>query len=552
MKFVAFAALFFLVWRYPFEEPFAGFAFGNPNPGFFILSPEQRFLRSVVFTILGTGLLVAALGFIERFSWNGNILLWLAGYDSGEPVANEIRRASGPFINPDHFANYLSLIFPVALGCALFRTFMVPKSDQYGLKIFCGFTVFLLFTGILLSLSRGGWISALLGIVILVWLAPWQRAGSREQGARSRSQRSEVRGQPSAPGSMLHAPSSKLAPRRAALAYHHLCPFDRESFLCWIRRQRAGGCAAHGDDRAAGRFRVTDYRCKGYVRMIRDFPLLGVGLGAWPEHFLHYKSGPWAPRFFREAHNDYLEVLAETGMIGFGLLAWFFFVAGKRIVQGVKKSSSKYLPLLAGILSALGGMALHEWLDFSMQIPANAFLFTVLLALALRVAGSREQRAGSREQGARSMEEHAIPNTSHPRAESPSRLMPYAGVVVAVVLVVCAIMQDQGSYPYNFREMTSMAAAQELLLAHPTHGPYHWELLTLAGKDAPLEWQLEQAKAALWNEPANPYYRDLHASVLMTMERTEEGLERNDPVGRRVAELGHTRLSQCGKLTIAF
>jgi len=209
---------------------------------------------------------------MQRFTWNGKILWFFVPHDWGQPMPNGLPRASGPFVNPDHFANYLSLILPIALGCALFRTFMVSKAQQYGWWIFCGFTAFLVFTGILLSLSRGGWISVLVGIVILVWLSSWgkeqraksrgqraegkeQRAKSREQGAGSReheanrkeqgagSREHEANGKEQGAGSgerlsigsWLHAPrtdhASRLTPRprAAALAYHSLHSPDRES-----------------------------------------------------------------------------------------------------------------------------------------------------------------------------------------------------------------------------------------------------------------------------------------------------------------------------------
>ena len=121
---------------------------------------------------------------------------------------------------------------------------------------------------------------------------------------------------------------------------------------------------------------------------------------AWPEVFSRYQPGPWSADYFHEAHNDYVQVLAETGAIGFGLLAWFFIAGGKQIVRGMKKVSKKNLPLMAGILAALGVMAFHEWFDFNLKIPANAFLFTVLFALGLRMAKGREQGAGSWEQEA--------------------------------------------------------------------------------------------------------------------------------------------------------
>src|SRR5438309_5115195 len=104
-------------------------------------------------------------------------------------------RASGRFVNADYFANYPALIFPIALACALVRTFMVPKSQESGFKIFCALTAFILFTSILLSLSRGGWVGGLLGVVILVWLAPWEGARQRARGKReAQGERSWVSG----------------------------------------------------------------------------------------------------------------------------------------------------------------------------------------------------------------------------------------------------------------------------------------------------------------------------------------------------------------------
>jgi O-antigen ligase/thioredoxin-like negative regulator of GroEL len=543
-------------------------------------------LRSVIFAVLGTGLLVAAFGFIERFAWNGNILLFVAGYESGADAADTVARASGPFINPDHFANYHSLIFPLALGCALFRTFMVPKANEYGLKIFCAFTTFLLFTGILLSLSRGGWINALFAVVVLVWLAPWgrERQSAKRKGPSGRTVRSEVSGVRS------NAKNSTNAERNNAKS--RLARFARLStvtvcVLLIVSLFFAGQSGREQVDvRLSDTIEQTDLGLgarvtvilKDIPKMIMDFPLFGVGLGAWPELFLHYRSGPWSRIFFREAHNDYLEVLAETGFIGAGLLAGFFFVAGKRLVRGLRKSSSKYLPLIAAILAALGGMAVHEWLDFSLQIPANAFLFTILLALGLRIAKGEGRRAKGMEEGAGSsdsLEQNLIPNTQYLRPEisleqgawsregdqrsqvgdvrsealgvrrrdarNPmnainaisARMTPYAGLLAAAVLLLCALLQDQSTYPYNLREMTSLAEAQELLLRHPTHSPYHLSVVRLAGEKAALEWQLLEAKAALWNEPVNPSYRDFYAATLMAMDRTEDGLKE---VTRSVAE----------------
>jgi O-antigen ligase/tetratricopeptide (TPR) repeat protein len=557
LRFVAFAALFFLVWRYPFEKPFEDFEPRTSNSAFFILSPEQRFLRLVIFGVLGTGLLLAGFGFVERFAWNGKILLFIAGYSSG---LDDVARSSGPFINPDHFANYLSLILPLAIAAALFRTFMVPRSQQYGLSIFCAFTGFLLFTGILLSLSRAGWIATLFGIVVLVWLAPWGgaaargQARSREQGARSRSghsssvsprQSSAARSQASASGSKLN--------RAARLSAITVC------LLLIVSLFIAG---ESGREQVDLRLEETVSRDIGLagratawrdtLGMIRDYPLIGVGLGAWQDVFNRYESGPWSSEYFNEAHNDYIEILAETGVLGFVLLASFVAVAGRRMTKAVKRVSSKDVPLLAGILSAMAVMTLHSFLDFSLQIPANALLFTVLLALGMRLARSREPDAwspvaalpsnasinleqvawsdlsqsvrgeelGARRDDAKNAQRDSAINPLRFALSPLRRVTPYFVSALALALIGCAVTQEEEP-----RSPESVAEAAERLLARPVKASYHLSVIRRVRDNAPLEWQLREYQAALWIQPTNPYIRDQIATTLKEMGRTEEALK---------------------------
>jgi len=550
LKFATFAAVFFLVWRYPFEKPFEDFGFRNSHAGFFILSPEQWFLRSVIFAVLGTGLLVAVFAFIERFAGKGKILLSLAGYDSGASAV----RASGPFINPDHFANYLSLILPLALGCTLFRTFMVPKQNEYSLRIFCGFTTFLLFTGILLSLSRGGWINALFGVMVLVWLAPW---GS----ARKRGQRTEVRSQSSTrnPKSETEnlTPNHQHRTFASRLTPHGLGRFARVCFACLgillIGSLFLAGQSGRGQIDArleqsfqpdlglAGRPKVW----KDSLDLIRDFPLLGVGLGAWPDVFNRYESGPWSSTYFSKAHNDYIEILADTGAVGFALLAWFFIGVGRKLVTGFRKISSKYIPLLAAVLAALGGMALHSSMDFSLQIPANALLFTVLMALGLRLTGMAHsaRRTNQRVEAMAPWEigdqrstlnadwsEITNSKTEHRRLETGRfaatrnaivRLgSPVAISALALVLIGCALTQQEEP-----RTSRSIAEARERLLWRPFKASYHLSVIGRLEDQTPPEWQLREYRAAQWIQPTNPYIRDQIAELLMATGRRDEGLK---------------------------
>ena len=408
----------------------------------------------------------------------------------------------------------------------------MSKPLEKALRICCGLTAFLLFTGIVLSLSRSGWIGALLGVVILAWLSP------RAVGHASRLDAHR-------------ASASRLTPHGigavARLSLITLCvllivslfiigPGGREQVDARL------GQTIGQDAGFLGRMAIS----KDSLLMIRDFPLMGVGLGGWPELFLHYRRAPWLGDFYREAHNEYVQLLAETGVVGFGLLAWFFLQGGRRLLSGHKKASTEARPVIAALIAALGVMAFHECFDFNLHIPANAFLFTLLFALAVRVAGSREQGAGSKEQGtfriskfefrifqsAIRNSKSAIRNPLFQYSSIPA-FRPVAVAFAALGLAACALAQEQTPYPYNLKEPASLAEAQELVLAHPTHAPYHLSLLRIMGNKAPPALQVSESRAALWIEPTNPYYRDFYAGTLMSMGRTEEGLRE---VTRSVAD----------------
>jgi O-antigen ligase len=90
---------------------------------------------------------------------------------------------------------------------------------------------------------------------------------------------------------------------------------------------------------------------------------------------------PWLT-WYREAHNDYLQVLVENGLPGL-LLALLALVAVLR--------PARYDPWL---FCALAGVALHCLVDFDLQIPAIAVLFVTLAALAAPARGASRRTAG--------------------------------------------------------------------------------------------------------------------------------------------------------------
>ncbi len=118
------------------------------------------------------------------------------------------------------------------------------------------------------------------------------------------------------------------------------------------------------------------------LEMAADYPAFGTGPGSWYVAFPRYRSGDILP-FYDEAHNDYVQFLAENGAIGMTLLAsiviWSFIVA-------LRAQYTRRDPLMRGLAFAgiMGIIAIliHSSVDFNLRIPSNAMLFMVLLSFA--------------------------------------------------------------------------------------------------------------------------------------------------------------------------
>jgi O-antigen ligase len=118
------------------------------------------------------------------------------------------------------------------------------------------------------------------------------------------------------------------------------------------------------------------------LRMFRQKPLLGWGLGSFPVVYPEFRSF-YTNFFVNEAHNDYLQLLSEMGLLGFGVMLWFLVLVYRRALRkiGNWESDVSSAVTLACTLG-LTGILVHSFVDFNLQVPANAALFYVLCTIA--------------------------------------------------------------------------------------------------------------------------------------------------------------------------
>ncbi len=455
LLFAACAALFMLVAFVPIG-PFAS-------------KVERDWLVGGLVTVfLAVGLGIATIGLLQQATWNGRILWFFVPLDWGAPMLDVVPRASGPFVDPDHFAGFLAMIFPLAISGTFFGSPLVSARWSNGYRIGCGVTSFVLMAAIILSQSRAGWIGLALGVALVMILTS-RRGEGIERPARSRQ--------------------IALAGAACMLVLAML-------FIGASGRGQVTERVQNSLDLDAGNPNRISAWSDG-LKMAEDFPVAGIGLRTWPELFTRYRARPWSELYFSEAHNDYLQLIAETGIVGVVLAAWFLLRACTFIYRRFVQLPAGIVPIEAGLVTGLAVMCVIEFFDFDLQIPAIAFFFAIILGLAVRVSWAWTVDDDADE-------------FQRPRAWYARMWVPIA----AVCLLMATFIQPSIAYPYNLVPPTSAAQAKSMLLLYPANTYSHEATADSLGARMTLADRLRERGIALVLDPMSPYTRDAYMREL--------------------------------------
>jgi O-antigen ligase len=129
--------------------------------------------------------------------------------------------------------------------------------------------------------------------------------------------------------------------------------------------------------------------------MISANPVTGVGLGAFQTAFPIYSRSDGS-LLVSQAHNDYLQVVADAGLVGGALAVWFIVVVIVSIARGLRSRDAMTRGLALGAGTGIVAMMVHSAFDFNLQIPSNALMFLMLVVIADR-AGERPKTLSLRQ-----------------------------------------------------------------------------------------------------------------------------------------------------------
>lgn len=126
--------------------------------------------------------------------------------------------------------------------------------------------------------------------------------------------------------------------------------------------------------------------------IIKDYPVFGSGAGTYPYLQHKYKSEKLGTsEMSKRAHNDYLELLCNQGIIGFLLLGIAISLLYIKIFKALNNIKGSLKGIHIACFTSINAILMHSLMDFNFQLPANTVYFYLLLALALKIPNIKKK-----------------------------------------------------------------------------------------------------------------------------------------------------------------
>lgn len=287
--------------------------------------------RGFVWFGMSLGFLVSVFGILQHLTFNGKLYWFREMRYGGIPF--------GPYVNRNHFAGFVELVLPLALVPVVLGRVRRERWAVVGL--FAVLPVVALF----LSASRGGIVSFGVELSVLALLMIRRRTV----------------------GKQLLAGATVLLLALLMVSWLGVGRILQRFSPLQSLETTVG-------KRASMR--------RGTWRIFLDHPVAGTGLGTLQIVYPPYET-LYDGKIVNHTHNDYLEALAETGILGGLCCAWFLGVLLSQSFMRLRQLNHSISGALqfSGVV-ACSGFLVHGLVDFNLHIPANALLFFLMAHLA--------------------------------------------------------------------------------------------------------------------------------------------------------------------------
>lgn len=327
-------------------------------------------VKTLLLALAAAGVFEALYGFAEQFSGSRQIF-WHAR-------ASHLEAVTGTFPNKNHFAGLQAMTLTATLGLivALLPRNRGPRlagkaclvagisSPRTGRLVFLFGASLVMSVAIVFSLSRAGILCALFSLILFA-ASLGLSTGFRKY--------------------------TLLLFLLVATILVIAAGVGTEIVLQRFQEAALGRAASWGDR--------LDLSRSG-LKLFREFPLFGTGLGTFRFAFERFQSERFGDHVADFLHNDCLQVFCETGVLG-GLLvagaAAVFVVGAARAAFGRKDAFCRWTAI--GALIAVIGMLIHSFFDYNLsKITSNGIIFAALAGVAFAASRMPSDRHGSAEQ----------------------------------------------------------------------------------------------------------------------------------------------------------
>ena len=381
---------------------------------YFIVSntiKEQNKIEKLLLVIMILGTIMGTYGILQYFGidfefWSGNI---------GR------KQIFGLFGNVNYFAEYL--IFPLSLTIGL----ILAKNKIYN-RLFLFIALIAMGGALFLTFTRGSYLAMAITVPVILFLC-FKSAVDEQNKKRYKK---------------IILYFILLAIIALAVIYiPH--PFNRgDSALGKLRSRVTIESLTSGSSvlRRIATWKFT-------WMMIEDYPLLGSGIGTYAYHSLKYQADFFAqgnnrdiyPHGFAvQAHNEYLQIWSELGIVGLLIFLWIIFAYYRNIFINLHKMEEKQKAIVIGLSGGVTAVLVDSLFGFPLQLAASISLFWMFMGFAnVQISISKYNAQENLIQKKEEIKKITNNQNNNTRAPSTISKKYILNVIVIIAMVVCLL-----------------------------------------------------------------------------------------------------------------